>query len=181
MAAVAAGCSTAGPAGPGSATPGSTSQAGPSAPAGVHTEQDSMYLLMLTMNGQQAVQLAKLAPGRGSAAVRALAAQIAASDSSQLDPVADLLDSWDVTMADMDMDPGSYFVSSRQITALRSASGTAFDSGWLQTMSRLNANTIELSHSELQFGQDAATKAVAQAAIDACLQQNTRIGALLAK
>jgi uncharacterized protein (DUF305 family) len=159
-----------------------------SAPDGrPYDDADVLFATEMIPHHEQAVAMAKLAPGHGaSRAVQELASQIAAEQIPEIAQLQDMLAEWNQPaaptaapmggMAGMDggMDgrealaaaaPG--MMTDDQMSGLQSATGPTFDHAFLQMMITHHQGALTMAKSELADGRDPDAMLMAQNISDA--------------
>ena len=165
-----------------STSPGaSMPMTGSSSGAMMHNAGDVTFAQAMIPHHQQAVQMAKLAATRASdSRVKDLAARIEAAQDPEIMKMTGWMSSWGASMpsdmAGMDM-PG--MMSTADMTALTSASGTAFDKAFLTMMIAHHTGALAMAQAELATGSDADAKALAQSIIDGQTKEITEMKAIL--
>ncbi|MEV8046052.1 DUF305 domain-containing protein [Streptomyces griseoluteus] len=139
-----------------------------SATAGVHNAADVSFAQGMIPHHQQAVEMARLAPGHAaSAEVKALAARIEKAQGPEIRTMTGWLKSWgeEPPMAGMDhsghggMTGMSGMMSADDMTALKKSTGADFDRKFLTLMIAHHQGAVEMAHTEKAKGRDSrATK-----------------------
>jgi uncharacterized protein (DUF305 family) len=155
----------------GGSMPGMDHGSSPSSPAPAATrtdfnDADVTFLQMMYPHHAQAVDMAKLVPGRSqNEQVLALAANIEKAQAPEMTQFAALLQSFGKPApaadsghtADM---PG--MMTDEQMTTLKGLSGTEFDRMWLQMMIDHHTGAIIMANTELRDGTNADAKKLAE-------------------
>ncbi|MQY19733.1 DUF305 domain-containing protein [Nocardia macrotermitis] len=130
---------------------------------------DVTFLQMMYPHHAQAVEMAKLVPSRSqNQQLIALASKIEAAQAPEMTKFAELLHSFGKPAPSATMDhPMGGVMSQDQMTALRQASGAAFDKMWLQMMIEHHQGAVTMSNTELSGGSNAEVKALAQGIVTA--------------
>ena len=153
---------------------GSSASAAPSATRTDFNAADVMFLQMMYPHHAQAVDMAKLVPGRSqNQQVITLAQNIEKAQGPEMTQMTGLLKSFgkpapSAEMGDHDMPgmggmPG--MMSAEQMGNLKGLSGKAFDQVWLQMMIDHHAGAIDMSDTELRDGSNPDVKKMAEAII----------------
>ena len=118
---------------------------------------------------QQAVEMADLADGRAeSPEVIDLAERIKAAQDPEIELMRGWLEDWGQVMPEgMDHEGMAGMMSEDDMTALEDASGAEFDEMFLTMMIEHHEGAIEQAETELDEGQNAEAKELAQTIIDA--------------
>ncbi|MFF0491505.1 DUF305 domain-containing protein [Nocardia sp. NPDC004068] len=178
-----AGCSN----GDDTASPATTTMSGMNHGGGTTTadagfaDADITFLQMMYPHHAQALDMAKLVPGRSpNPQVIALAAEIEKAQAPEMQQITDLLRAAGrpAPSADMGHDmPG--MMTHDEMTALQGLSGADFDREWLRMMIAHHQGAVTMSDTELTDGRDARTKALAQAIVTAQQAEIDRMHTLL--
>lgn len=153
---------------------GSSASAAPSATRTDFNAADVMFLQMMYPHHAQAVDMAKLVPGRSqNQQVITLAQNIERAQGPEMTQMTGLLTSFgkpapsedmgDHDMSGMGSMPG--MMSVEQMDNLKGLSGRAFDQVWLQMMIDHHAGAIDMANTELRDGTNPDAKKLAQAII----------------
>lgn len=140
-----------------------------------HNAADVAFATDMIPHHRQAVDMASLAPERaGSDEVRALAADIAGAQGSEVDTMAGWLESWGEDVPEPGMDHGAMghgsmdgaampgMMTAAQMDELTGATGAEFDRMFLTMMIEHHEGAIEMAATEQRDGLN--TEAVALAA-----------------
>jgi uncharacterized protein (DUF305 family) len=155
-----------------------------SAPDGrPYDDADVLFATEMIPHHEQAVAMAKLAPGHGaSRPVQEVASQIAAEQIPEIAQLSGMLAEWDQpaapTAAPMAGMPGMDgrgalaaaapgMMTDAEMTRLESATGPAFDRAFLQMMITHHQGALTMAGSELADGRDPDAKLMAQNISDA--------------
>jgi uncharacterized protein (DUF305 family) len=149
---------------------GSPTSATPSATRSDFNDADVTFLQMMYPHHAQAIDMAKLVPGRSqNQQVITLAQNIEKAQAPEMAQFTDLLESFgkpapaaDSGHSGMDM-PG--IMSAEQMNTLTGLSGAAFDRMWLQMMIDHHTGAIDMSNTELREGTNPDAKKLADAII----------------
>ncbi|MET7611127.1 DUF305 domain-containing protein [Streptomyces seoulensis] len=134
-----------------------------SAMAGAHNAQDVSFAQGMIPHHQQALEMARLAPGHAaSAEVKALAARIEKAQDPEIRTMTGWLKSWgeEPPMAGMDhsrhggMAGMSGMMSADDMTALEKSSGADFDRKFLTLMVIHHQGAVEMAQTEKAKGRD---------------------------
>ncbi|MGW2211627.1 DUF305 domain-containing protein [Streptomyces sp. NPDC001781] len=137
----------------------------PAAPAttGAHNAQDVAFAQGMIPHHQQAVEMARLAPGHAaSAEVKALAARIEKAQDPEIRTMTGWLRSWgeEPPMAGMDHSRHggtadmSGMMSAGDMTALENSTGADFDKRFLTLMVVHHQGAVRMAHTEKAEGRD---------------------------
>jgi uncharacterized protein (DUF305 family) len=151
---------------------GSSASAAPSATRTDFNEADVMFLQMMYPHHAQAIDMAKLVPGRSqNQQVITLAQNIEKAQGPEMSQMTGLLTSFgkpapSAEMSGHDMPgmggmPG--MMSAEQMNNLKGLSGKAFDQAWLQMMIDHHTGAITMSDTELRDGSNPDVKKMAEA------------------
>jgi uncharacterized protein (DUF305 family) len=148
---------------------GSPTSAAPSATRSDFNDADVTFLQMMYPHHAQAIDMAKLVPGRSqNQQVITLAQNIEKAQAPEMAQFTDLLESFGKPAPSvsghtgMDM-PG--IMSAEQMNTLTGLSGAAFDRMWLQMMIDHHTGAIDMSNTELRDGTNPDAKKLADAII----------------
>ncbi|MGA5323881.1 DUF305 domain-containing protein [Streptomyces seoulensis] len=134
-----------------------------SATAGAHNAADVTFAQGMIPHHQQALAMARLAPGHAaSAEVKALAARIEKAQDPEIRTMTGWLKSWgeEPPMAGMDhsrhggMAGMSGMMSADDMTALEKSTGAEFDRKFLTLMVVHHQGAVEMAQTEKAKGQD---------------------------
>ncbi|MET7677687.1 DUF305 domain-containing protein [Streptomyces seoulensis] len=134
-----------------------------SATAGAHNAQDVSFAQGMIPHHQQALEMARLAPGHAaSAEVKTLAARIEKAQDPEIRTMTGWLKSWgeEPSMAGMDhtrhggMAGMSGMMSADDMTALEQSSGADFDRKFLTLMVVHHQGAVEMAQTEKAKGRD---------------------------
>ncbi|MFI8348400.1 DUF305 domain-containing protein [Streptomyces sp. NPDC085596] len=134
-----------------------------SAEADAHNAQDVTFAQGMIPHHQQALEMARLAPGRAaSAEVKALAGRIEKAQDPEIRTMTGWLKSWgeEAPMAGMDhsrhggMAGMSGMMSADDMTALEKATGADFDRKFLTLMIAHHQGAVEMAGTEQAKGRD---------------------------
>ena len=165
------------PADSSSAMPSGMSMPATSTPTGAgasepHNNADVDFATSMIPHHRQAVEMADLALTKSTNAdVKRFATQIKAAQSPEINAMTGWLTAWQAPVPTGSMDhsmPGMSMpgeMSDADMTALRRATGAAFDKMWLELMIKHHGGAINMAKTELADGQNAAAKSLAQSII----------------
>jgi uncharacterized protein (DUF305 family) len=154
---------------PGMDHSGSSASAAPSATRSDFNDADVMFLQMMYPHHAQAVEMAKLVPGRSqNQQVITLAQNIEKAQGPEMTQMTGLLQSFGKPAPAADSGhmagmPG--MMSAPQMNTLTGLSGAAFDRMWLQMMIDHHTGAITMANTELRDGTNADGKKLADAII----------------
>lgn len=139
------------------------------APDADFNDADVEFAQGMIPHHEQAVEMADLADGRAeSAEVIDLAERIKAAQDPEIEQMRGWLEDWGQEMPEaMDHEGMGGMMSEDDMTALESASGAEFDEMFLTMMIEHHEGAIEMAQTELDDGQNAEAKELAQTIIDA--------------
>ncbi|GGV23416.1 hypothetical protein GCM10010260_74740 [Streptomyces filipinensis] len=169
--------------------------ASPSAPAAAraHNAQDVAFAQGMIPHHQQALEMARLAPGRASSArVKDLAARIEKAQDPEIRTMTGWLTSWgeQVPMPGMDhsghsgmsgMSGSSGMMSDSDMTELKKAEGADFDKKFLSLMVEHHRGAVEMAGTEKDKGAYGPAKAMADAIVTTQNAEIKEMGRLLGK
>jgi uncharacterized protein (DUF305 family) len=148
---------------------GSSASAAPSATRSDFNDADVTFLQMMYPHHAQAIDMAKLVPGRSqNQQVITLAQNIEKAQAPEMAQFTGLLESFGKSAPSvsghtgMDM-PG--IMTAEQMNTLTGLSGAAFDQMWLQMMIDHHTGAIDMSNTELLDGTNPDAKKLADAII----------------
>jgi uncharacterized protein (DUF305 family) len=148
---------------------GSSASAAPSASRGDFNDADVMFLQMMYSHHAQAVEMAKLVPGRyQNPQVVVLAQNIDNVQSPEMTQITELLQSLGKPAPVVDSGhviemPG--MMTAEQMNTLKGLSGADFDRMWLQMMIDHHTGAIAMANSERRDGTNPDAKQLAEAII----------------
>ncbi|MEU9591279.1 DUF305 domain-containing protein [Streptomyces sp. NPDC048219] len=143
---------------------GGHNAASPSAPQGRHNAADVAFAKGMIPHHRQAVEMAGLAPGRArSAEVKKLAADIKKAQDPEIRTLSGWLTSWgEEVPAEGAMDHSVHgmagtggmggMMTAQEMTELESASGTAFDTAFMEMMIKHHEGAVEMARTEQADG-----------------------------
>lgn len=151
--------------------PATSTGAGTTATA-AHNQADITFASSMVPHHQQAIEMADMALTRASSSdVKKLATQIKAAQDPEIATMTDWLTDWgsapmpsgDHDMGGMSMDG---LMTAQEMSALKDASGRAFDRMWLQLMIKHHEGAVTMAKTQLSQGQSPDAKTLAQSVID---------------
>jgi uncharacterized protein (DUF305 family) len=174
-AAVAAGCSSGDDIAniPGHGTPPSAGQQAPGQPS--HNQADVTFAQGMIPHHQQAIEMSRMAVDRAqSPEVKKLAEQIQAAQGPEIEKLTGWLQSWGAGAPSgrSGMKHGDHggsgggMMSPDEMNQLGQSSGSEFDQAFLSMMIKHHEGAIKMARTELNSGQFAETKQMAQQIID---------------
>ncbi|MFE5034881.1 DUF305 domain-containing protein [Streptomyces sp. NPDC056683] len=158
-----------------------------SATAGAHNAQDVSFAQSMIPHHQQALEMAGLAVDRGSSAqVRSLAARIEKAQDPEIRTMTGWLKAWgeDVPMAGMDHSGHAGMagmMSDKDMTMLKQAKGTAFDTMFLTMMVEHHRGAVEMAGTEKTKGAYGPATTMADAIVTAQNAEIKEMNKLLGK
>ncbi|MFG3519856.1 DUF305 domain-containing protein [Nocardia nova] len=128
-----------------------------------YNDADVSFLTMMYPHHAQAVEMAKLVPGRSqNQELITLAANVEKAQAPEMEQFAALLHSFGKPAPQATMNhPMNGVMTSEQMTQLRNASGADFDRMWLQMMIAHHQGAVDMANTELADGTNADAKALA--------------------
>ncbi|WP_127354604.1 DUF305 domain-containing protein [Actinacidiphila soli] len=165
----------------------STPSASASASAGAHNAQDVAFAQQMITHHRQAIEMADLAATRASSSeVKSLATTIKGAQDPEIKTMSGWLTSWGAAvpqdMKGMDMSsgmPGA--MSTADMTKLDKASGTMFDTMFLQMMVQHHQGAVTMAKTEQSKGEYGPVKTLAASIITAQTAEINQMNALLKK
>jgi uncharacterized protein (DUF305 family) len=130
-----------------------------------HNAQDIRFATGMIPHHAQAVDMAKMAEKQASnPAVKALASQIEAAQQPEIDTMNSWLKSWGETESHS-MHGSDGMMSTAEMTAMKKASGPAFDKMFLEAMIKHHEGAISMAKTEQQKGRFEAAKTMANSVV----------------
>ncbi|MDN2499466.1 DUF305 domain-containing protein [Nocardia nova] len=128
-----------------------------------YNDADVSFLTMMYPHHAQAVEMAKLVPGRSqNQELITLAANVEKAQAPEMEQFAALLHSFGKPAPQATMShPMNGVMTSEQMTQLRDASGADFDRMWLQMMIAHHQGAVDMANTEIADGTNADAKALA--------------------
>jgi uncharacterized protein (DUF305 family) len=156
---------------PGTASPSAAPSAtGPSASSAAANTADSTFASTMIVHHQQALEMAKLAPGRSTdPQVLALAKRIEGAQAPEIETMTAWMEQWGMSMSDhsgMDMSQMPGMMSDAELTELSGLKGAAFDRMLLTMMIEHHEGAVSTAETEVSQGANPEAKALAQKIID---------------
>lgn len=140
-----------------------------------HNDSDVSFASDMIAHHAQAIEMAEMAPSQAQdPEVVDLANQISDAQQPEIDTMSSWLEAWgepvpDTGMGSMSgMDHGEMaeMMTPEDMQRLTDASGREFDRLWLEMMMEHHKGAIDMSETELQDGENADAKELAQTIID---------------
>lgn len=165
----------------------STTSASSAAPAqrSDFNNADVSFLQQMYPHHAQAVEMAKLVPGRTqNAELLDLAAAVEKAQAPEMSQISTLLQSFGKPAPSAEGHAGhgmAGMMSPEQMNALRAATGAEFDRQWLNLMIEHHGGAITMAKTELETGVNAESKALATAIVADQQREIDTMRAMLAK
>ncbi|OLZ73717.1 DUF305 domain-containing protein [Streptomyces amritsarensis] len=171
------------------ASPSATASAQAQAPAaqGQHNAADAAFAKGMIPHHRQAVEMADLAPSRArSAEVKKLAEDIRKAQDPEIKTLSGWLASWgEQVPAEGAMDHSAHGMSgmmtAEQMDRLKSASGAAFDTAFMELMVEHHEGAVAMAKTEQAQGAFPAAKAMADAIVTSQSAEIAQMNKLLGK
>ncbi|MDX6763707.1 MULTISPECIES: DUF305 domain-containing protein [Streptomyces] len=171
------------------ASPSATASAQAQAPAaqGQHNAADAAFAKGMIPHHRQAVEMADLAPSRArSAEVKKLAEDIRKAQDPEIKTLSGWLASWgEQVPAEGAMDHSAHGMSgmmtAEQMDRLKSASGAAFDTAFMELMVEHHEGAVAMAKTEQTQGAFPAAKAMADAIVTSQSAEIAQMNKLLGK
>ncbi|WP_060179249.1 DUF305 domain-containing protein [Streptomyces sp. IMTB 1903] len=171
------------------ASPSATASAQAQAPAaqGQHNAADTAFAKGMIPHHRQAVEMADLAPSRArSAEVKKLAEDIRKAQDPEIKTLSGWLASWgEQVPAEGAMDHSAHGMSgmmtAEQMDRLKSASGAAFDTAFMELMVEHHEGAVAMAKTEQAQGAFPAAKAMADAIVTSQSAEIAQMNKLLGK
>lgn len=140
-------------------------------PADVN-DADVMFASMMIVHHEQAIEMSDivLASEGVDPDVTALAEQIKAAQTPEIEQLEGWLDEWGISPTDRDaggMDHGDGMMGADDLAALQAATGPEMSRLFLEQMIVHHEGAVEMAQAQLDAGSDADALELAQAIIDA--------------
>lgn len=179
LAATACAGSSAGPAaGSGSSAAATASSSSPS-PTAAFNSTDVAFVAGMTPHHKGGIELGTLAADKGvNPTVKQLGAGIMAKQTEELTTLQGLLSTYG---SQPDMVEPIDVRDKRDMAALATLKGAAFDRKWLEVISGHHSAAIQMAMIEKSGGQDPAARALSEAIIVQQTKELTQFNALIAK
>ncbi|MFB9309748.1 uncharacterized protein (DUF305 family) [Agromyces hippuratus] len=144
---------------------------------------DVTFAQMMIPHHEQAVAMSEtiLAKDGIDERVRDLATQIKDAQQPEIDQLREWLDDWGQEESDMDgMNHGGGMMSEEEMTALEDAAGADAARLFLEQMTVHHEGAIEMANAEVQDGENADAKAMAETIVATQTEEVTLMQELLA-
>jgi uncharacterized protein (DUF305 family) len=142
-----------------------------------HNDQDIAFAQGMIPHHQQAVDMATMAAEKAtSAQVKDLASRIEGAQDPEIQQLTEMLEQWgaptESTMTSMPgMDHGGMsgegMMTDEEMQQLEGATGADFDRLWVQLMIKHHQGAVTMAKTEIEEGQNADAKALAQQIVTA--------------
>lgn len=143
-----------------------------------HNDQDVAFAQGMIPHHQQAVDMAEMAKEKATnPQVKDLASRIEGAQAPEIQQLTEMLGQWgaavESTTSDMpgmdhgDMSGGDGMMTSEEMQKLDQATGADFDRMWVQMMIEHHQGAVDMAKAELEKGENADAKALAQKISDA--------------
>lgn len=141
-----------------------------------HNEADVSFATDMISHHAQAVEMADMAIDKAeSSEVVDLANQIKDAQQPEIDTMSGWLEAWDEPVPDTSMDSMSGMdhgdmagmMTEEDMKRLDEASGARFEQLWLEMMIEHHSGAVDMAETELEEGENAEAKALAQTIIEA--------------
>ncbi|SDO58237.1 DUF305 domain-containing protein [Lentzea jiangxiensis] len=168
----------------------STPAPAPGRQAADHNDHDVRFAQEMIVHHQQAVQMAKMVPGKSTnAKVLDLAERIEGAQDPEIKTMTGWLSKWGAAPTassmpkmdhgSMDHGAGTGMMTAVEMAGLGRVSGAGFDRMWTEMMIRHHQGAIEMSETHLDKGSNAESKKLAQDIITAQQAEITEMQGLL--
>jgi uncharacterized protein (DUF305 family) len=156
-----------------------TSTAADSTGQAAHNDQDIAFAQGMIPHHQQAVDMATMAAEKATnAQVKDLASRIEGAQDPEIQQLTDMLDQWGASMPGMSDMPttssmpgmdmgGDGMMTDEEMQQLEQATGADFDRMWVQMMIKHHQGAVAMAKTEIEKGDNADAKALAQKIITA--------------
>lgn len=154
-----------------------TSTSADSAGQAEHNDQDIAFAQGMIPHHQQAVDMATMAAEKATnGQVKDLASRIEGAQEPEIQQLTDMLEQWgaptEPTMTSMPgMDHGGMsgegMMTDEEMRQLEQASGADFDRLWVQMMIKHHQGAVAMAKTEIEQGENADAKALAQQIVTA--------------
>ncbi|MFE9677177.1 DUF305 domain-containing protein [Streptomyces sp. NPDC006259] len=167
--------------------PATSASTSASASQGQHNAADTAFAQGMIPHHRQAVEMAGLAPSRAeSTEVKKLAEQIEKAQDPEIKTLSGWLTSWgEEVPADGTMDHSAHsagaMMTAQEMDQLGKASGTAFDTAFMQMMIKHHEGAVAMAKTEKTEGSFPGAKKMADAIITSQTAEITRMNDLLGK
>jgi len=171
---------------------GGTAPSSSASSAAAHNAQDVTFAQGMIPHHRQALEMARLAAGRASSTkVKDLAARIEKAQDPEIETMSGWLKSWSEDVpASAESMPGmghsahsgmAGMMDSKDMAALKKASGADFDTMFLTMMTEHHKGAVEMAGTEKDKGGYGPAKAMADAIVTAQTAEITEMNKLLGK
>ncbi|MFD6194518.1 DUF305 domain-containing protein [Streptomyces sp. NPDC060275] len=170
-----------------SAPASAPASASASASQGQHNAADVAFAKGMVPHHRQAVEMADLAPGRArSAEVKKLAADIRKAQDPEIRTLSGWLTSWGEDVpAEGAMDHSTHdmggMMTAEEMTELENASGTAFDTAFMEMMIKHHEGAVDMAKTEQADGTYGPAKKMAGEIIDSQSAEIEQMNELLGR
>lgn len=155
-----------------------TSTAADSASHTEHNDQDIAFAQGMIPHHQQAVDMATIADEKATnPKVKDLASRIEGAQDPEIQQLTEMLEQWDAptepssdsTMPGMDHGgmSGEGMMTDEEMQQLEQATGADFDRMWVQMMIKHHQGAVAMAKTEIEQGENADAKALAQQIVTA--------------
>lgn len=153
-----------------------------------HNEHDVKFAQEMIAHHQQALDMAKMVPGKGTnAKVLDLAKRIEGAQDPEIRTMTEWLSKWGASptassMPGMDhgsMGSGNGMMTAEEMARLGKATGAEFGRMWMEMMIKHHQGAIEMAKTHLEKGGNADSKKLAQEIITAQQAEITEMQGLL--
>jgi uncharacterized protein (DUF305 family) len=135
-----------------------------------HNEQDIAFAQGMIPHHQQAVDMAAMAAEKAThPTVKDLAGRIQGAQDPEIQQLTGMLDGWGASMPGMDHGgmSGEGMMTDEDMRQLGQATGADFDRMWVRMMIEHHEGAVAMAKTELEQGENADAKALAQRIADA--------------
>jgi uncharacterized protein (DUF305 family) len=157
-----------------------------------HNDQDITFAQGMIPHHQQAVDMAAMAAEKATnAQVKALASRVKGAQDPEIQQLTDMLEQWgapteppapssESSMPGMDHGDmsGGGMMTDEDMRQLEAATGADFDRMWVQMMIEHHQGAVAMARAELEQGENAEAKALAQKIVTAQEAEITEMQAL---
>ncbi|MDQ0578429.1 DUF305 domain-containing protein [Streptomyces rishiriensis] len=164
-----------------------SASASASASQGRHNAADTAFAQGMIPHHRQAVEMADLAPSRAkSAEVKKLAEQIKKAQGPEIKALSGWLTSWgEEVPAEGAMDHSAHgtggMMTAEEMDRLAKASGTAFDTAFMEMMIKHHEGAVTMAKTEKAEGSFPGAKTMADAIVTSQTAEITQMNDLLGK
>lgn len=149
-------------------------QTSTSADSAGHNDQDITFAQGMIPHHQQAVDMATMAAEKvTNPQVKDLASRVAGAQDPEIQQMTEMLEQWDAptepTMPGMDHGgmSGEGMMTDEEMRQLEQATGADFDRLWVQLMIKHHQGAVAMARTEIEQGENAGAKALAQKIVTA--------------